>query len=54
MSSKGKKYNKTVKQPKIHEVYDCSHPSVIDGSMKCDGNCWHCEYHILVDTYKTF
>lgn len=54
MSSKGKKYKILTPQPKVHEVWGCSNPAVMDGSMKCDGNCWNCKYHYVTGTYKTF
>jgi hypothetical protein len=54
MSSKGKKYHIMTPQPKLREIWGCSNPAVMDGSMCCDGDCWHCHYHYLVETIKEF
>lgn len=32
-------------EPQEGEVYTCTHPSVMNGTMFCDGNCWMCGYH---------
>lgn len=32
-------------EPKEGDVYTCTHPSVMNGTMFCDGNCWNCGYH---------
>lgn len=46
MSRKKKNYGIMVKQPQeeVREIYGCSHPSVLNGSMCCDGNCEICYY----------
>lgn len=47
MSRKKKNYGIMVKQPqeKVIELYGCSHPSVLNGTMCCDGNCETCYYN---------
>ena len=54
MSRKRKNYNIMVKQPKEQTVWGCSNPSVKDGSMCCDGNCFLCGYHYVVEKRKIY
>lgn len=38
-----KNYDIMVKE-EVRELYGCSHPSVLNGAMCCDGNCETCYY----------
>lgn len=54
MSRKKRQYNIMVKQPKEKEVWDCSNPSVKDGSMCCDGDCSMCGYKYVAERIKVY
>ena len=43
-----------VKQLKETEIWGCSHPSVKDGSMCCDGDCSMCQYKYVSEIRKSY
>lgn len=38
-------------EPQEGDVYTCTHPSVMNGTMFCDGNCWMCGYHQKLEKF---